>query len=273
MSKSKRSRSRGRRNAKEGEVSGRKNLDELIHGDRSIARSYREDWKGGSTNAQDDDYSNYGRYSSHGGSSYSSGSTTGSFHSCYHKHPPLKMPGTELVIYGGSCLSPIIKDADIYIGFDESMKFTKRSYPWNAGEEFLFAIRDMSVPDSPTQFGKLVDWTKAQLEAGKKVHCGCLGGHGRTGTFLAALVSRFGEKDAVTYVRKNYCKKAVESSKQIAFLKEHFGVLGAEPTKGGSYSTKWMPGKSGSKGGNVVSLPASSSDTFTHIAGNGCIWR
>ena len=48
MSKSRKSRSRGRRNAKEGEVSGRKNLDELIHGDRSIARSYREDWKGGS---------------------------------------------------------------------------------------------------------------------------------------------------------------------------------------------------------------------------------
>ena len=251
-------------------MSGRKSLDELIHGDRSIARSYRDDWKGEAGYVQDGDYSSYGGYSSHK-SSYSSGTTTGGYHSCYLKHPPLKLPGTDLVIYGGSCLSPAVKDADIYIGFDDSMKFTKRAYPWNAGEEFLFTIRDMSVPDSPTQFGKLVDWTKAQLEAGKKVHCGCLGGHGRTGTFLAALVSRFGEKDAITYVRKNYCKKAVESSKQIAFLKEHFGVIAAEPTKGG-YSTKWLPGKSGSKGSNLVALP-SSSDTFTHIAGNGCIWR
>jgi protein-tyrosine phosphatase len=60
----------------------------------------------------------------------------------------------------------------------------------------------MSVPDKPDEFKKLVAWTRKQLEAGLKVHCGCMGGHGRTGTFLAALSSDFGEKDAISHVRR-----------------------------------------------------------------------
>ena len=45
--------------------------------------------------------------------------------SCYQSHPALKLPGTELVIYGGSCISPAVKDADVYIGFDAGMTFTR----------------------------------------------------------------------------------------------------------------------------------------------------
>ena len=94
----------------------------------------------------------------------------------------------------------------------------------------------MSVPKSPKDFKALVAWTKTQLEEGKKVHCGCVGGHGRTGTFLAALCSEFGAKDAVTYVRQNYCKNAVESSQQTQFLSEHFGVAPAKGAKTGFLS-------------------------------------
>ena len=121
--------------------------------------------------------------------------------SCYESHPPLKLPGTELVIYGGSCLHPKVKDADVYIGFDVGMRRTDRQYPWVAGDEVKFEITDMSIPKDPAGFDKLIDWTKAQMEAGRKVHCGCIGGHGRTGMFLAALCSKFGEKDAISYVR------------------------------------------------------------------------
>ena len=191
---------------------------------------------------------------------------------CYHKHPPLKLPGTELLIYGGSCSAPVVKDADIYIGFDESMRFTERSYPWKQGFEFLFKIRDMSVPEKPEEFKKLVGWVKAQVEGGKKVHCGCIGGHGRTGTFLAALCSEFGEKDAISYVRKNYCQKAVESNSQVAFLAEHFGITKVDGYKtGATYSGK----SSGTKTTGSTSGQKSSGggfEKFTHVAGNGCIW-
>ena len=145
------------------------------------------------------------------------------------------------MIYGGSLHAPVVKDADVYIGFDAgSMRFTERSWPWKQGDEFLFKIKDMSVPGEARgvqEAGRLD--AKAQLEAGKKVHCGCIGGHGRTGTFLAALVSEFGEKDAISYVRKNYCQKAVESSSQVKFLASTSGSrrsTGYKSSSGSSHS-------------------------------------
>jgi hypothetical protein len=161
--------------------------------------------------------------------------------SCADNHPALKIPGTEFVIYGGSCIHPFVKDADVYIGFDWGMKYSKQSYPWNAGRtEFLFQIDDMAAPRDPVEFKKLVDWTVEQLRAGKKVHCGCIGGHGRTGTFLAALVSVMSdEKDSITYVRKNYCSKAVETSGQIRFLEKEFGIL---PVAGSKSHTTFVNG-------------------------------
>lgn len=146
--------------------------------------------------------------------------------SCYESHPALNIGDTGLVIYGGSCSRPVVKDADVYIGFDGSMTFTSRALPWNPGTEFLYLITDMSAPKESTDFKRLVSWTAEQLQSGAKVHCGCIGGHGRTGMFLSALVSHMtGEQDAITYVRQHYCKKAVESHEQAAYLEKHFGIL------------------------------------------------
>ncbi len=224
----------------------RKNLDDVIYGDRTFSRTsklYDFGSGGGSLTGRKDKYDYH------------------STQRCYHKHPPLKLPGTELVIYGGSCSSPAVSDADVYIGFDSSMTFTGRNYPWREGTEFLFKIRDMDVPLNPAEFKKLVSWTKGQLEAGKKVHCGCIGGHGRTGTFLAALCSEFGEKDAIKYVRENYCYKAVESQVQVKFLQEHFGVKAAEGAK---------HGKGGKKAEFATGLDKI--ERFQPVSGNGCIW-
>lgn len=203
---------------------------------------------------------------SYKGSSYSS--YGGGYKRCYESHPPLPLPGTELVIYGGSCSNPVVTDADVYIGFDGSMKMTQRSWPWKKGSEFLFKITDMQAPDNAEEFTKLVAWTKKQLEAGLKVHCGCIGGHGRTGTFLAALVSEFGEADAIAYVRENYCQKAVESTVQVDFLKKHFGIKPAKGTK--SYGTS----KSSKKQTlSVVSeKPQQKTKVYSPIAGMGSIW-
>ena len=155
--------------------------------------------------------------------------------SCHESHPALVIPGTTLKIYGGSCLHPAVADADVYIGFDASMKQTPRSWPWKEGEEFLFEIRDMDAPSNAQEFVKLVNWTAKQLQGGKKVHCGCIGGHGRTGTFLSALVCTMaGEKDAISYVREHYCDKAVESQTQVKFLADVFGILPAQGSKTGN---------------------------------------
>lgn len=143
--------------------------------------------------------------------------------SCFETHPPL--PIGEYFIYGGSCSRPMVSNADIYVGFDYSMKDSPKQFPWVEGESFLYPIQDMGVPKDVESFKKLVEWLALQLIALKLVHIGCIGGHGRTGLVLSALVTHMtGELDSITYVRKHYCHKAVESETQVRFLHEHYGV-------------------------------------------------
>ena len=190
---------------------------------------------------------------------------------CYDTHPPLAIGDTGLVVYGGSCSHPVVKDADVYIGFDWSMTFTDRHYPWTPGHEILYKISDMRAPEEAKHFTKLVSWTAEQLHAGGKVHCGCIGGHGRTGLFLSALVKHMtGIEDAIGYVRKGYCSKAVESSEQIAFLGKHFGILPAKETKPhvGAFSGNAVAWSSHKPKGSK----ASRTDTAMPIADGNNIW-
>lgn len=150
----------------------------------------------------------------------------GNYKRCYDSHPALelKLPegGTKFV-YGGSCSYPVHTDADIYVGLDYSMANHKQRFPWEAGHAIHFEIKDMSVPKNPEEFRELIDWLADEIRKGSKVHIGCIGGHGRTGIVLSALVSVLtDEEDPITYVRKKYCKKAVESAEQVRFLVKYF---------------------------------------------------
>lgn len=177
---------------------------------------------------------------------------------CYETHPALPV-GTN-VIYGGSCSSPIVKDADIYIGFDLSMQRTKRAYPWEEGAEFLYRIMDMNPPDSITSYCRMLEYIALELLEGKKIHCGCIGGHGRTGMTFAALINVVtGEKDAITFVRENYCKKAVESEAQVRFLNQHFDIKkvpGAKTNHGGGGVSKGYTGPTGGSGWSSTPPPS-----------------
>lgn len=165
---------------------------------------------------------------------------------CYESHPALILKD-DLKIYGGSCITPVIKDADVYIGFDSGMKRSDRGFPWEPKPEVealdvYMHISDGAAPKDLINFNKLLEWTAQQIESGKKVHVGCIGGHGRTGTFLAALVYVMtGRKDAGAYVREAYCKKVIETTEQVNFLFNKFGIEKVDPrphyspVKGGSY--------------------------------------
>jgi hypothetical protein len=160
---------------------------------------------------------------------------------CYESHPPYPVTD-DLVIYGGSCGWPIVKDADIYGGFDGGMHLQANRMPWHPNKtgpvEFLFKITDMNAPKDPVEFKLMIEWLAEQLQAGKKIHLGCIGGHGRTGTVLAALRKHMaGDEDATEHVRTHYCKKAVESTAQIKFLKDHWEIKEAKPTKNYSYGS------------------------------------
>ena len=151
---------------------------------------------------------------------------------CYEHHPVLKLGKGKL--YGGAARSPKVKDADVYVVLQSGDMNGWQSDPWEKQTvtEVYYGIRDMEAPADVSRFKKLVTWVCTQLQNGKTVHIGCIGGHGRTGTVISAIVAEMlEEKDAIQYVRKHYCKKAVESKAQVAFLMKHYGVSTAEGTK------------------------------------------
>lgn len=154
---------------------------------------------------------------------------------CYDNHKPLKILGYQIM--GGSCIHPP-QEVDIYIGLDWGMKVHDTAYPWNNNKvlSVYYPITDMSVPDNPQDFKRMIDWVVTQLHKGKRIHVGCIGGHGRTGMFFAALVKVMTDNvNAIEYVRGNYCPKAVESIAQMTFLEVHFGITPVLPTKPTKY--------------------------------------
>lgn len=71
-------------------------------------------------------------------------------------------------------------------------------------------------------------------EQGWKVEVGCMGGHGRTGTFLAylAVLSGVPAQDAVAYVRTNYCEHAIESDEQEFSVIQFDARINEQPVPG-----------------------------------------
>ena len=86
------------------------------------------------------------------------------------------------------------------------------------------------------------DWMrliKDLSQVNGKVLVHCIGGHGRTGTLLAALLtlSRAMKKDPIAWLRKHYCEKVVESEAQIKYLKK----LGVPTTCEPRYMARYTP--------------------------------
>ena len=67
-------------------------------------------------------------------------------------------------------------------------------------------------------------WLVAAPE--QRVVVTCQGGHGRTGTMLAILAGLGGATtgDPVEFIRKAYCRNAVESEEQLAYIAEVTGL-------------------------------------------------
>ncbi|HEY0819765.1 MAG TPA: hypothetical protein VGD46_13360 [Rhizobacter sp.] len=175
----------------------------------------------------------------------------GSYGKCHEKHPELTLGGG--VILGASCNAPRA-GYDVYVGFDWGMKMPFPPAPWNplqapadTAVHAKFEIQDMNVPKDKDEFDRMVAYLIDQLAMGKRVHIGCIGGHGRTGLVLAVLVKTIlGEEDAIEWVRTNHCKKAVETSQQVDWLHTHYGIKKAKASKGWSESS--FEGKYGGKG-------------------------
>jgi hypothetical protein len=83
--------------------------------------------------------------------------------------------------------------------------------------------KDFDVIELPDLI-RVINWIMPKLFAGDNIEIGCMGGHGRTGTLACALWMTLHPEDtwgdAINFVRKTYCKSAVESVKQDNLLVE-----------------------------------------------------
>lgn len=214
---------------------------------------------------------------------------------CHEKHPELKIGGGVFV--GAACGSPR-PGFNIYVGLDWGMTLVDPKWPWakpveGAPEhELQYEITDHSVPKTPKVFREMVMWLCSQLELGKRIHVGCIGGHGRTGLLLAAVVAELKmTDDPIKWVRENHCEKAVESISQVEYLVKHHGAKTAKPrsygttkTTGGAMTTDYGYYKKGDVIGQSDWLPSSSpvssyrkpvksgDETFFKVKSKSCVW-
>lgn len=121
----------------------------------------------------------------------------------------------------------------LYSGWvsDYHSKFTASpglDVPWTNGTatrepEWPMAYIDWPDYGVPKDFDtvlKAIEWTWQHIDSGKVVETGCLGGHGRTGTFLACIMAYRGVKPgtACNEVWTRYCKEAIESKSQVELI-------------------------------------------------------
>ena len=155
---------------------------------------------------------------------------------CWQHHPIIDIGDGQLM--GGNCADPLVKDFDIYVALDWAMWVPPD--PWDPRHgpiQLDFSMQDGGVPVGPgavDRYVALVDWLAKQLADGKRVHVGCIGGHGRTGTLMAAMLAESGavSEHPVQWLRTNYCKHAVETIAQCDFLDRVFDIPVVMPSLG-----------------------------------------
>jgi hypothetical protein len=145
--------------------------------------------------------------------------------SCHHDLDEVTLP-SGLTLYASAWSAVAWKrdyTPDVGVYFDSS---------WMPTDCFSYMIgwQDYGLPTVPAQ--DVVRLARAVLnhaEWGEVVEVGCLGAHGRTGTFLAICTildsPSYGYKRAIAHVRDNHCKKAVETQSQETYVKRISGML------------------------------------------------
>lgn len=84
--------------------------------------------------------------------------------------------------------------------------------------EILLNWPDMQAVNLPYEFWR--DLMRCASRWGWRILVFCVGGHGRTGTALACMLVARGWKaqDAIDFVRKNHCNKAIETETQERYI-------------------------------------------------------
>jgi len=137
---------------------------------------------------------------------------------CRHRGDKVKVGDYEIYAGAGRDLMPDdMKNFDVIIPLAGAS-----SWIWDGGFSGLvlaYPMEDGGGIKGPWK--KFLNIVIGLLDEGKRVLVYCLGGHGRTGTFLASLIALLEQpEDPIDEIRKRYCKEAVETEEQAKAIFE-----------------------------------------------------
>lgn len=128
---------------------------------------------------------------------------------CRHKADPLEFPDGTRVLASGwferSADEPV-PDFGLYLDPMWQPEWPAESLAWP----------DFGVPHEGASADAAIVGAFRRAKEGQSVEVACIGGHGRTGTVLACMAVLAGvpAAEAVTWVRKHYCQRAVQEPSQ-----------------------------------------------------------
>ena len=132
---------------------------------------------------------------------------------CRHRADPVQFPdGTRVLASGWFERAPddAVPDFGLYLDPMWTPAWPAEHLDWP----------DFGVPnDLAAADAHIIDaWQRARN--GEAVEVACIGGHGRTGTVLAcmAVLAGIAPPDAVSWVRDNYCQRAVQEPSQAYWM-------------------------------------------------------
>jgi hypothetical protein len=139
-----------------------------------------------------------------------------------HRTVDLHLHRSELALPDGTFITPVsfyrgdpygrdkTPDYGLYLDHRWRPAWTHRHLDWP----------DFGVPSEEAETHRALSDLLERARSGQRVELGCWGGHGRTGTALAVVVALSGypADDAVSWVRANYCERAVETPAQADFV-------------------------------------------------------
>ena len=191
------------------------------------------------------------------GTQYSSGYTYKK--QCEHKRQEVEL-AAGLPIYASS-------SSDIYGTVDDSIQFGvyldsgwarhnkvpvlmdhMPGFDWLPTTEGVHPAVYLTCPDrdapqiTVADMLTLADSVFELIAQGVKVETGCIGGHGRTGTFIACMLASGGVDPlaAISQVWEDYCIQAIEDIKQVQYIVEVYETrYGTEWKEDQEYMQMW----------------------------------
>ena len=183
----------------------------------------------------------YGEYGVYGG--YGAGGTTvmSTWEACHHHMVPFQFEGLDntytVHLSGSSALgtTPGIKElptVGVYVDdgwLEGRLASNDQSRELDVKQPTALYVGwgDFKAIDVKV-LAEAIEWVVPFVHNRQDIiEIACIGGHGRTGTFLASLLVREGwaPTDAIEYIRGGYCKKAIESKPQEELITEYHNLL------------------------------------------------